>query len=62
MRVRYHCGMKPVSPRAPKQSSRGKRWADPVKDHAPKDSTLSTSGDFQQFAQIMRKIVNKKQS
>lgn len=38
-----------------------KKWIDPVKDQPAKESTLDTPGDFQEFTELMRKIVNKQE-
>ena len=36
-----------------------KKWIDPVKNHPAKESTLNTEGNFSEFTDLMRKIVNK---
>jgi len=46
---------------SPKERKRrNPNWKNPVKNQPPKDSTLNTRGDFQQFTDFMRRIVNKK--
>ena len=37
------------------------QWIDPVKNQQPKDATLNIKGDFREFTNIMRKIVNKQE-
>lgn len=37
------------------------RWVDPVKNQPPKESTMSTRGNFREFTDLMRKIVNKQE-
>jgi hypothetical protein len=34
-----------------------KKWLDPVKGHPAKDSTLKVHGDFQQFTELMKRII-----
>ena len=38
-----------------------KKWIDPVKNRPAKESTLAVRGDFREFTEIMRKIVNKRE-
>lgn len=38
-----------------------KKWTDPVKNQPAKESTLNTEGDFGEFTELMRKIVNKRE-
>ncbi len=38
-----------------------KKWTDPVKNRPAKESTLATRGDFREFKDLMRKIVNKRE-
>lgn len=38
-----------------------KKWTDPVKNRPAKESTLSTRGDFREFTDLMRKVVNKRE-
>jgi hypothetical protein len=38
-----------------------KKWTDPVKNKPADDSTLGTRGDFREFTNLMRKIVNKQE-
>jgi hypothetical protein len=46
---------------SPKERKRrNPNWKNPVKGHKAKESTLNTKGDFQQFTELMRRIVNKK--
>jgi hypothetical protein len=37
-----------------------KKWTDPVKNKPAKESTLDTKGDFRQFTELMRRIINKR--
>jgi hypothetical protein len=37
------------------------KWIDPVKDKAPRADTLNTGGDFQEFKDVMRKIIRKRE-
>lgn len=37
-----------------------KPWVDPVKKRPAKDETLAVKGSFQEFTELMRKIVNKR--
>jgi hypothetical protein len=39
---------------------RNPKWKNPVKNRPAKESTLDTTGDFQQFTDLMRRIVNKR--
>jgi len=32
-------------------------WTDPVKGHAPQESTMQTEGNFAQFAELMKRVV-----
>jgi len=41
--------------------SKPKTWVNPVKNHPPKESTLKTPGDFREFTELMRKVVNKRE-
>jgi len=34
-----------------------KNWRDPVKGHPAKESTLHVRGDFEQFTELMKRIV-----
>jgi len=38
-----------------------KKWTDPVKNQPAKESTLDTPGDFDEFTELMRRIVNKQE-
>lgn len=38
------------------------KWADPVKNSPAKESTMNTPGDFGQFKELMRKVVERKPS
>jgi len=38
-----------------------KKWTDPVKNQPAKESTLNTPGNFSEFTNLMRKIVNKQE-
>lgn len=38
-----------------------KKWVDPVKNRPAKESTLNVRGDFEQFTELMRKIVSKRE-
>jgi len=37
------------------------KWVDPVKNRPAKESTLNIRGDFREFMELMRKIVNKRE-
>lgn len=37
-----------------------KPWVNPVKNHPPKESTLKTPGNFREFTELMKKVVNGK--
>ncbi|HEY4357726.1 MAG TPA: hypothetical protein VGN16_18375 [Acidobacteriaceae bacterium] len=38
-----------------------KKWTNPVKGIPAKESTLNVEGDFQEFTELMRRIVNKQE-
>lgn len=38
-----------------------KPWINPVKNRPAKESTLNTKGNFGEFTELMRKIVNKQE-
>lgn len=38
-----------------------KKWIDPVKNQSAKESTLNTPGNFDEFTELMRRIVNKQE-
>jgi len=38
-----------------------KQWVDPVKNKPAKDSTLDIRGSFEDFTNIMRKIITKRE-
>jgi hypothetical protein len=38
-----------------------KKWTDPVKNQPAQESTLNTTGDFGEFKDLMRRIVNKRE-
>jgi hypothetical protein len=40
-------------------TEREKPWGNPVKNQAPKESTLKTPGDFRKFTELMKKVVPK---
>lgn len=40
--------------------SKAKTWVNPVKNHPPKAETLNTPGDFHEFTELMKKVVNQK--
>lgn len=37
------------------------QWIDPVKNRPPKNATLNIKGDFHEFMDIMRKVINKQE-
>jgi len=37
-----------------------KPWKNPVKDVPPKDSTMNTPGNFEEFTELMRRVVKVK--
>jgi hypothetical protein len=41
--------------------SKPRKWVDPVKNRPARESTLNTTGSFSEFAEFMRKIVNKRE-
>jgi hypothetical protein len=55
----YACSMKAAPERA-KKPVRPKRWVNPVKNQPAKNSTLDIKGDFQEFTDLMRRIVINK--
>lgn len=44
-----------------KRNTHSSRWKDPVKGRSASAETLNTEGNFQTFAETMRRIVNKRE-
>lgn len=44
-----------------KANPKNRKWRDPVKGKEPHESTLEVNGDFQQFADLMRRVVRKRE-
>jgi hypothetical protein len=52
--------MKSVLASPKERKRRNPNWKNPVKNQPAKESTLNTRGDFQEFTELMRRIVHKK--
>ena len=43
------------------QRRKPKKWIDPVKGKSPRKETQNLEGNFQQFVELMKRIVNKRE-
>jgi hypothetical protein len=43
------------------QQPKPKKWIDPVKGKSPRKETEKVQGNFQQFTNLMKRIVNKRE-